>query len=223
MTVYDPNDIARTTIKETTEDNDYIGVFSPGAAGAQKLTVYDPDDIARVTGRNTLAQQDLYRNYATAGIPGKAESRLQDPVHNTQRAALTAKSAYSGSAGPALTRADTNRQSAYDMRQYAQRENISRGRKPEGSSVKLFNGEDNIHLQYRKLNADSINDREPGMDRVDSNPTSMSVIGLQRPRQVLKLDISAIRNQPEVVASLERNPYVIPLHRAAMVGGRDAI
>jgi hypothetical protein len=109
------------------------------------------------------------------------------------------------------------------MRQYAQRENVSRGRKPVGSSVKLFNGEDNIHLQYRKLNADSINDREPNVDRVDNNPTSKSVIGLQRPRQVLKLDISAERNEPVVVAALERNPYVIPLHRAAMVGGRDAI
>ena len=225
LTVYDPNDIARTTIKETTEDNDYIGIFSPGAAGAQKLTIYDPEDIARVTGRNTLAQQDLYRNWGStaAGIPAKAESRLQDPVHNTQRAALSAKSAWSGPAAPALTTAETNRQAAYDMRQYAQRENISRGRKPEGSSVKLFNGEDNIHLQYRKLNADSINDREPGVDRVDSNPTSMAVIGLQRPRQVLKLDISAVRNEPVVVAALERNPYVIPLHRAAMVGGRDAI
>jgi hypothetical protein len=51
----------------------------------------------------------------------------------------------------------------------------------------------------------------------------MAVIGLQRPRQVLKLDISAIRNEPVVVAALERNPYVIPLHRAAMVGGPDAI
>lgn len=225
LTVYDPNDIARTTIKETTEDNDYIGIFAPGAAGAQKLTIYDPEDIARVTGRNTLPQQDLYRNYGStaAGIPGKAESRLQDPVHNTQRAALSAKSAYAGGAAPALAKAETNRQAAYDMRQYAQRENVSRGRKPIGSSVKLFNGEDNIHLQYRKLNADSINDREPAVDRVDNNPTSKSVIGLQRPRQVLKLDISAERNEPIVVAALERNPYVIPLHRAAMVGGRDAI
>ena len=225
LTVYDPNDIARTTIKETTEDNDYIGIFAPGAAGAQKLTIYDPEDIARVTGRNTLPQQDLYRNYGStaAGIPAKAESRLQDPVHNTQRAALSAKSAYAGGAAPALTKAETNRQAAYDMRQYAQRENVSRGRKPVGSSVKLFNGEDNIHLQYRKLNADSINDREPAVDRVDNNPTSKSVIGLQRPRQVLKLDISAERNEPIVVAALERNPYVIPLHRAAMVGGRDAI
>jgi hypothetical protein len=119
--------------------------------------------------------------------------------------------------------AETNRTDAQNMRQYAQKENVARGRRPQGSSVKLFNGEDNIHLQYRKLNADSVNDREPGVDRVDNVPTSREVIGLQRPRTVLKLDISAIRNEPITVAALERNPYVIPLHRAAMVGGRDTI
>jgi hypothetical protein len=221
LTVYDPNDIARTTIKETTEDNDYLGIMAP-ADVAQKLTIYDPDDIARVTGRNTLDMQDLYRNFATAGIPDKAESRLQDTVRNTQKAALS-KNAWAGPAIAAVATAETNRTDAYNMRHYAQKENVARGRKPEGSSVKLFNGEDNIHLQYRKLNADSVNDREPGVDRVDNVPTSRNVIGLQRPRTVLKLDISAIRNEPVTVAALERNPYVIPLHRAAMVGGRDTI
>ena len=222
LTVYDPNDIARTTIKETTEDNDYLGIMGR-ADVPQKLTIYDPDDIARVTGRNTLDMQDLYRNFATAGIPDKAESRLQDTVRNTQKAALSADSSWNGPAIAAVATAETNRTDAQNMRQYAQKENVARGRRPQGSSVKLFNGEDNIHLQYRKLNADSVNDREPGVDRVDNVPTSKEVIGLQRPRTVLKLDISAIRNEPITVAALERNPYVIPLHRAAMVGGRDAI
>ena len=189
---------------------------------AQKLTIYDPDDIARVTGRNTLDMQDLYRNYSRTDTAETATARLQDTVRNTQKAALS-KNAWNGPAVAAVATAETNRTDAYNMRQYAQKENVARGRRPQGSSVKLFNGEDNIHLQYRKLNADSVNDREPGVDRVDNIPTSREVIGLQRPRTVLKLDISAIRNEPVTVAALERNPYVIPLHRAAMVGGRDAI
>lgn len=45
QTVYDPNDVARTTIKEQTEDNDYQGALS----GNKKGTVYDPDDVARTT------------------------------------------------------------------------------------------------------------------------------------------------------------------------------
>jgi len=112
---------------------------------------------------------------------------------------------------------------AMAMRHYAQRENVARGRKPMGSSTKVFNGEDNINLQYRRIVADSINDREPALDNVNSEPTSAEVIGVQRPRTVLKLDVSAIRNEPVMVAALERNPYVIPLHRAAMVGGANAL
>ena len=222
MTVYDPNDVARTTIKETTIDNNYLGVSAP-ADMAQKLTVYDPEDVARVTGRNTLADWDRYRNMGRNGTAEGAEIRLQDGVRATQKAGISAKSAYTGIAVAGNAKAEKNRTDAYAMRQYAQKENVARGRKPAGSSVKLFNGEDNVVLQYRRIVADSVNDREPGLDRVNSEPTSSEILGAQRPRSVLKLDVTAIRNEPIVVASLEKNPYVIPLHRSAMVGGKNAI
>jgi hypothetical protein len=221
LTVYDPNDIARTTIRETTEDSDWIGVAAP-ANSAQKLTVYDPDDIARVTGRNTLDDWDWYRNFGRQDTPEGAEIRIQDGVRATQKAALS-DNYWTGSAIAGNAKAEKNRQDAYAMRQYAQRENVARGRKPMGSSVKVFNGEDFVNQTYRRLVEDSVNDREPGMDRVNSEPTSTDFIGAQRPRSVLKLDISAERFEPLMVASLERNPYVIPLHKSALVGGKNAI
>ena len=49
MTVYDPNDVARTTIKETNIHNERDGNLS----GPQKNTVYDPNDIARTTIKET--------------------------------------------------------------------------------------------------------------------------------------------------------------------------
>lgn len=223
LTVYDPNDVARTTIRETTEDNDYVGVAAGAADAASKLTVYDPDDIARVTGRNTLADWDTYRNFGRQDGPEAPEIRIQDGVRKTQKSAISAKSSYTGSAVFVNAKSETSRANAAAMRQYAQRENIARGRKPMGSSVKLFNGEDNIHVQYRRIVADSVNDREPEIDRVSALPTSAEVIGVQRPRSVLKLDISSDRMEPAMVASLEKNPYVIPLHKAAMVGGKNAI
>jgi hypothetical protein len=222
LTVYDPNDVARTTIRETTEDNDYLGTAAGSADAAQKLTVYDPDDIARVTGRNTLDDWDVYRNMGRNDTPEKAETRLQDRVRNTQKAELS-NNPYTGAAVAGNAKAEKNRQNAYAMRHYAQRENVARGRKPMGSSVKLFNGEDYVNQSYRRLYEDSVNDREPGLDRVASEPSSADFIGAQRPRSVLKLDISAERMEPSMVASLERNPYVIPLHKAALVGGKNAI
>jgi hypothetical protein len=222
LTVYDPNDTARTTIKETTIDNDYIGVAAGAANAAQKLTVYDPDDIARVTGRNTLSDWDIYRNMGRNGTAEGAEVRLQDKVRNTQKAAISAKSSWTGTAMSYAT-ADMNQDAARAMRHYAQRENIAKGRKPMGSSTKIFNGEDNINLQYRRIVSDSVNDREPGLDRVNAEPATANLIGAQRPRAILKLDVASVRNEPVVVSSLESNPYVIPLHKVAAVGGKNTI
>ena len=222
LTVHDPNDVMRTTIRETTEDSDWVGIAAP-ADSAQKLTIYDPDDIARVTGRNTLADWDRYRNMGRQDTPGKAETRIQDGVRLTQKAAISARSAYSGVAYAATARAEKDRTDAKAMRHYAQKETISRGRRPAGSSTKLFNGEEYVNLQYRKIVADSVNDREPGQDRVTSEPTTKDVIGMQRPRAVLKLDITATRNEPITVAALESNPYVIPLQKIASVGGQYSI
>ena len=214
MTVYDPNDTARTTIRETTEDNDWIGVAAPANA-AQKLTVYDPDDIARPTGRNTLADWDLYRNMGRQDLPGSSTVRPQDKVRLTQKGAISAKSSYTGVAQATEAFAETNRENAKAMRHYAQRETVAAGRVPMGSSTKVFNGEDNVNMQYKRIASDSVNDRSPAYDRVASDPVTMDAIGIQRPRNVLKLDVSGIRNEPLMVSSLESNPYVISLQKRA--------
>ena len=52
LTVYDPNDIARTTIKETNIHDNRAGNMS----GPNKITVHDPNDIARTTIKETNIQ-----------------------------------------------------------------------------------------------------------------------------------------------------------------------
>jgi len=54
LTVYDPNDVARTTIKETLIYNDREGNLN----GPKKLTIYDPNDIAKTTIKETT----IYNN-----------------------------------------------------------------------------------------------------------------------------------------------------------------
>ena len=56
ITVWDPSDVARTTVKETTIEwgNLGLGVASPADAPT-KLKVYDPDDIARPTQKAQLS------------------------------------------------------------------------------------------------------------------------------------------------------------------------
>jgi hypothetical protein len=55
ITSWDPSDVARTTVKETTIDWDYRGISGPGS-GPERLKVYDPNDIAKPTQKSQLTQ-----------------------------------------------------------------------------------------------------------------------------------------------------------------------
>ena len=54
LTVYDPTDITRTTIKEQTIDNDYLGSLS----AEKKGIAYDPNDVARTT----IKEQNIHNS-----------------------------------------------------------------------------------------------------------------------------------------------------------------
>ena len=71
LTVYDPNDITRTTIKEQTEDNDYNGQLTTVKRAA---TVYDPNDIMRTT----IKEQNIDNDY-TGQLTGEKRNTAYDP------------------------------------------------------------------------------------------------------------------------------------------------
>ena len=56
-TVYDPNDVPRTTIKETNIHNNYNGTMHPQAPS--RGTVYDPNDVPRTT----IKETNIHNNY----------------------------------------------------------------------------------------------------------------------------------------------------------------
>lgn len=70
-TVHDPNDIARTTIKETNIHDTREGIIS----GPNKLTVYDPNDVARTTIKETNIHDTRDGNIARVGL----KSTVYDP------------------------------------------------------------------------------------------------------------------------------------------------
>ena len=73
LTVYDPNDIARTTVKETTEDNDHKGFLK----GPVSNTVKDPADVARTT----LKELNIHNNapYINCKPQQPTSLRVYDP------------------------------------------------------------------------------------------------------------------------------------------------
>ena len=75
QTVYDPNDIARTTIKETNIHNNRSGNMN----GPQKLSVYDPDDIAKTT----IKETNIHDN-RTGNMAGPRRLTVHDPDDNAR-------------------------------------------------------------------------------------------------------------------------------------------
>jgi hypothetical protein len=71
-TIYDPNDVARTTIKETLL-HDEMGMGT--VTGPKKLAVYDPEEIAKRTLRETLESMDYEMNVA----PNVPKGVVYDP------------------------------------------------------------------------------------------------------------------------------------------------
>jgi hypothetical protein len=70
ITVHDPNDIAKTTIKETTLEYDHEGHMS----GPERITVYDPNDIARTTIKETT----IHNKHST-NVKGAQKVSVYDP------------------------------------------------------------------------------------------------------------------------------------------------
>jgi hypothetical protein len=216
LTVYDPNDVARTTVRESTGANDWIGIAAPASA-ATKLTVYDPSDITRITGRNTMAEPDRAMNVTRAGMPGQGTLAFPDGMRATTKAEISANSEYAGSAGPAVAKSEQVYDYAYAMRQNPTKEMLAAGRKPVAGNgnLPLFNGEDYMNITHRKLDTDILNDRATTSDRVIGPPIGAEAIGLQRPRQPLVMDVAVDRNIHEILDSLNENPYALPVHRIA--------
>lgn len=72
ITVWDPNDIARTTVKEGTVEWGWFGQVAPGADGPSRLKVYDPEDIARPTQKAQISANSAY----TGGPKAAAERAM---------------------------------------------------------------------------------------------------------------------------------------------------
>jgi hypothetical protein len=222
MTVYDPNDVARTTVRESTGANDWIGVA--GAVSAKKLTVYDPTDITRVTTRNLNAEPDRAMNVTRAGMPGQGTLSFPDGMRATTKSQVSAASNYGGAAGPAVSKAEQVYDYAYAMRQNPTKELVAAGRKPiaGAGTLSLFSGEDFTNMTSRKLDTDILNDRAMTSDRVVGPPPGQEVIGLQRPKDRLQIDVSVDRNIQAVLDTLNDNPYAMPIYKIAQQGRSPA-
>jgi len=175
ITVWDPSDIARTTVREGTIHNDRFGIMAV-ADGPTRMTAYDPEDIARPT----------------------------------QKAQISAKSAYTGAPKSANEKMMSHN-AAYNMRLNPNKQVVAKGRQAMGGNIQMFKG-DEPNVTSRKLDSDIRNDRELSVNRsVDLGPGS-SDIGRVKYRVPFNLDVPTERNTREIIAATEDNPLMQSLH-----------
>ena len=95
MTVHDPNDVARTTIKETNIHDTREGHLS----GPIKQTVYDPNDIARTTIKETNIHDTREGHMAEKGF----KPTVYDP-NDVARTTIKETNIHDNRTGPMSTK-----------------------------------------------------------------------------------------------------------------------
>lgn len=112
VTVWDPNDVARTTVKETTVNWDYRGIAS-SASAPNRLKVYDPSDIARPTQKAQLSNRQYYGSGGNANWGVMNEDFAYNMRTNPNKEQIArGRKPIAGNGGIAIFEGDPGRQTA---------------------------------------------------------------------------------------------------------------
>lgn len=238
-TMYDPNDIARTTIKETLL---YDEMGMGAVTGPKRLAVYDPEEVAKKTVRETLERLDYELNLHGGVYKGqvydpdeKAKTTLKEMMidnphdgnidrleglgtyvndymaKNTQKQ-FTSDYDYYGVAGPNYKKKDMSREDKANAVISGRKEAIIYGREPTKTSVKVATTGEMINVNVKKLESDVVMEREfLNVDRKGNVviPTTNN-INLTKDRKDVKTPDN--RLDPDLLKAFVDNPYTHSLH-----------
>jgi len=210
--VRDPDDVIKITIKETTIDNDHTG-FIEGAErhgiGSYNITQ------SRMVPRNTNKQftSDYYYQGQgdgnVMGGGGKGYLVNKFDAKNTHKQ-FTSDYEYKGTAKHS-TPNSMSYADKYNGRTNPNKEEISKGRNPTKTGVKVAIGRDKINNHIRRIEGDVVNIREPASQRVYEIGPQKNECGMTRSKDKLSEDINRERINPDNLKPLRDNPYAKPL------------
>ena len=197
MTIYDPNDVARTTIKETTIHDTRTGNLK----GETKTIAYNPDDIARPTLRQATEKDSRLGHVGFQSSDAYKVVKTEAPV--TDRA-LTSDNQYYG-----VGDSKDEKQMSYDDKYNATinevRDILFKNRKPTKEGKKVFNEIDNMNVNHKKLESDNVIQRDNmNYGRITNEIYTKSNINTTQDRNEYKNDYHF---DPEILAPLKNNPY----------------
>ena len=203
-TVYDPDDKARTTHKETLvgaqrDGNiDALSRFNGGyeneeydAKPTQKEFYSDNDYYGG-------AKQDIGEGYTVANVEAKT----------TQKEFLSDNDYY-GVAAEQGAQKQMSYEDAYNACMNDMREGTLVRREPTQTSVKLTSGSEAVMMQSKKIECDNVNERHSqNADRVINEISHVIPESLTRQRQEYEVDD---RLDIDLLKAFKENPYTKPL------------
>ena len=153
--IYNPNDIAKTTIKETTVGHNVTG----GVGGlVDKFTVYDPNDLARNTIKETLVGKNI-----TGGVGGLVDKfTVYDPndlARNTIKETLVGKNVTGGISGQVgnQTIYDPNDKPWHTGREMLLERNVTANYGGSRKKHIVYDSDERIKETIREQTGDNIN------------------------------------------------------------------
>ena len=204
---FDPNDIAKTTIKETTIDNDHLGVAtsSDGYGGYQTNPRNAPN----------THRQDTTREYfgEVRGEERGGYEVTKVKAKNTSRQFL-ANNSYTGGAGSQNV-APGSRKKYRNAKTKSFRQIVSKGRAPGPSGPKTYISKNNINATTKKdtmTNNRRVNERGVISTKVyNSIPQANKCSVTKKPNKVSN-EVLNCRLDPTLLKPFKKNPYTQSLH-----------
>jgi hypothetical protein len=176
--VYNPNDKARTTIKEMTEERKaHNFINNQTDKGGFGYLVNDKQPVQQERDSTNI-------NYGgnPGGSYGNTETMVYDAAYNAN---LIDKAP------------------------------IIKGRNPQGSNVKMFNGQSHTNIKIDKLETDRLNNRQFVPQQITSAPPSHDRYGQVTSRSEHGQDINTQRNTSDILSAFRNNPFTKPLDSVA--------
>lgn len=210
--VYDPEDVPDTTLKETMHDSNMGNLQSPNVS---KNGAYLTNNIKMRNTNKQFTSDSEYVGTADGNVGkggGKGYLVNRYKAKNTHKQFIS-NNEYTGNAN-SNDRRPKSYSAEYNARLNHTKEKISKGRAPTQNSVKLNGGEDLVNVQFKKLETDRINTREPSEHRVFQTPPTKNNCGLTITKEKLAEDIQRSRIEPDILKAFNNNPYTQSLSSA---------
>ena len=203
--VYDPSDLAKTTIKETNIHG--IRTGNIGALEGQEGGYLTNKKEAVNTNRQF--QTDEYTGNMSgdkSGGTGYLTNEKEAPNTNRQFSTVD----YTGGADSKNSK-PMSYQDVYNMTLNQVREGTLKGREPTTSNVSIPSGSNSVNVDFRKLEGDYINTRQPSTTKVYNSIQELKDCSVTTYKDQLNNDKIASRIDPSTLDAFRKNPYSQPL------------